>query len=574
MLIARRFWREAPLVEIKNEKDFEAWLQGKPRAVSIALAARASLRVLPLLQTKEPDERYVRDIVLPSLRAMAVSQAVAKYPAHETELATRVATAAFVAVGPNDVTALTANAAAQAARAAALPNAFTAAARAAAYAAAAADASADASASDTATFWSAVSDDATRVEEGVAAADIPGSPLWQRQRFHYKFFGPDDIRDHFNRSPVAELVNEQPDRLNSSWQKLKAALLRAKQDWDVWTDWYDDRLDGRVRNEERELAYVRIDDALWNQGPAIVNAEIKRRIEELPAIESVPVDNPQFGELQSSSAANAILAAWQPDEHGVVQLEALGQSGLQGRAGPLNTAALNTLALNQANTAIDSAPSVAEPVPPIEAIPEQEPIATRFGVNTAGVIDVVPDPLAPETVADALQREYYDELRFKAQALIELGPNQLGDLGGSAERFREALKERIEEISIASLWSRGNTLRSRLRAHDISMSNGEPDPARLPPLVAEKLRDLVDTWNVFIVGDPKGKELDQFRLGPQELQAAKELISLAAPIIEALRQSNNVATERAKQATSEQAEAAKDALGGIHGDQAINLTAS
>lgn len=84
MLIARRFWREAPLVEIKNEKDFEAWLQGKPRAVSIALAARASLRVLPLLQTKEPDERYVRDIVLPSLRAMAVSQAVAKYPAHET----------------------------------------------------------------------------------------------------------------------------------------------------------------------------------------------------------------------------------------------------------------------------------------------------------------------------------------------------------------------------------------------------------------------------------------------------------------------------------------------------------
>ena len=209
---------------------------------------------------------------------------MAKYPAHETELATRVATAAFVAVGPNDVTALTANAAAQAARAAALPDAFTAAARAAAYAAAAADASAEVAIlpgpSDTATFWSAVSDDATRVEEGVAASDIAGSPLWQRQRFHYQFFGPDDIRDHFNRSPVAELVNEQPDQLQSSWQELKAALLAAKQDWDVWTDWYDDRLDGRVRNEERELAYVRIDDALWKQGPAIVNAEIKRRIEE------------------------------------------------------------------------------------------------------------------------------------------------------------------------------------------------------------------------------------------------------------------------------------------------------
>ena len=62
---------------------------------------------------------------------------------------------------------------------------------------------------------------------------------------------------------------------------MKTALLAAKQDWEVWTIWYDDRLVGRVRNEERELAYVRIEDALWKQGPAIVNAEIKRRIEEL-----------------------------------------------------------------------------------------------------------------------------------------------------------------------------------------------------------------------------------------------------------------------------------------------------
>jgi len=61
--------------------------------------------------------------------------------------------------------------------------------------------------------------------------------------------------------------------------ELKAALHAAKQDWDVWTDWYDDRLEGDVQEEERELAYVHIDDAVWNQGPAIVNAEIKKRIE-------------------------------------------------------------------------------------------------------------------------------------------------------------------------------------------------------------------------------------------------------------------------------------------------------
>jgi hypothetical protein len=56
------------------------------------------------------------------------------------------------------------------------------------------------------------------------------------------------------------------------------ALLAAKQDWEVWTNWYEDRLESRVRAEERELAYVRIENDLWEKGPAIVNAEIKRRI--------------------------------------------------------------------------------------------------------------------------------------------------------------------------------------------------------------------------------------------------------------------------------------------------------
>jgi hypothetical protein len=60
---------------------------------------------------------------------------------------------------------------------------------------------------------------------------------------------------------------------------MKAMLHAAKQDWQVWTIWYDDRLDGRVRDKTRELAYVRIQEALWDQGPAVVNAEIERRIE-------------------------------------------------------------------------------------------------------------------------------------------------------------------------------------------------------------------------------------------------------------------------------------------------------
>ena len=47
----------------------------------------------------------------------------------------------------------------------------------------------------------------------------------------------------------------------------------------MWTDWYDDRLEGRIRSEAHELHYSGIDRLMWNEGPQVVNAEIKRQIE-------------------------------------------------------------------------------------------------------------------------------------------------------------------------------------------------------------------------------------------------------------------------------------------------------
>jgi hypothetical protein len=429
----------------------------------------------PLLQTTEPDERYMRDIVLPSFRATAASWAAAKYPARETELAGRAATAAFVAVGPNDVTALAANAGAQAVRAAANdrrvsmpPPALLPTLRKPPPAPPDSGTGhsdgfnlkfAEASGADavTAAFWSAVSIDATQVEEGRTASDIAGSPLWPQG---------------------------QPDLLQSLWQEMKAALLADGRDWQEWTIWYDDRLAGRVRDEERELVYVRIEEALWSQGPAIVNAEIKRRIEELvppprvvevsasgmaggtgraslsvaePAISAIPLDNPPITGAAAQHLSE-ISAAWQSAD------AASAAPYLRRQYVP--DVVVNPVALGAGGT----------PPAPIEAIPEQEPLATRFCVNSEGLIDVVPDPPAPGTAADPLQREFYEETRLKAQALVALGHNLLGDLSGPANRFCDGLKDRIEDISITSLWSRGNTLRIRLNAHDLSTSNKEPDP--------------------------------------------------------------------------------------------------
>ena len=140
--------------------------------------------------------------------------------------------------------------------------------------------------------------------------------------------------------------------------------------------------------------------------------------------------------------------------------------------------------------------------------------------------------------------------------------------------FAEALPENIEAVSITRLWSRGNTLGRRLDAHEIAVGSAEPsDPARLTPLVAGRLRDLVETFNVFIAGEPEGSVLEQARLGPQERAAKRAIVVAAEPIVEALRTSPGVATDTAAQALTEQIEAAQDALSttGINSDQAAEL---
>jgi hypothetical protein len=258
------------LVHFKNRKELETWLQKQPRAVSVALAARAALRALPVMQKALLRGDYRSGLVLPVFRATAVSWAAAKYPAHEKELAS-AAHPAHAAAG--DATYADVRAAATAADAAAYAahsvndpanananasRAATAAANAYVYYANDAEEAFDA-------LWSTISTDATFRERGRTASKIAGLPLWP---------------------------NNQPDDLESSWQEMKNVLHGANEDWQVWTTWYDDRLAGRVQEEERELAYVRIDDNLWLEGPGIVNAEIKRRIEELepspPLIEAIP----------------------------------------------------------------------------------------------------------------------------------------------------------------------------------------------------------------------------------------------------------------------------------------------
>jgi hypothetical protein len=207
--------------------------------------------------------------------------------------------------------------------------------------------------------------------------------------------------------------------------------------------------------------------------------------------------------------------------------------------------------------------------PDADAIPPQASAASQFGLDREGRIDLIPDAPLP----DAMQRELYEDVRYKALAMSELGHNQLAGMSEPISRFLAVAPERIEDVSITRLWSRGNTLRRRLKAHDAARTSADPtDPAILSTSVAEHLRDLVDTYNVFIVGDPTGRELDQVRLGPQERDDANAIINLAVTITEAVEKSEGLATEAAEETLTEQIEAARTAPAGIDGDQAVDLS--
>jgi hypothetical protein len=295
------------------------------------------------------------------------------------------------------------------------------------------------------------------------------------------------------------------------WDALRPDLPVA-DGWQVWLDWYNHRLAGHNRSEAHELAYVEVPDELWAGGPAAVNMRILRRLDEL--------ENQSISEREASGAT----------------------------AGPEELIGM----------------------PEVNAIPPQASVATQFAPTADGRIDLAPDPPGHSPLADAIQREQYLEVRHKALDLAGLGHNQLGDIASSVDRFLAVVPENIAAASTGRLWSRGNTLRCRLEASDDADANAG-DMARLPPLVVGMLRDLVETYNVFIIGDPKGRELDQVRLGPQELRAAKAIAQAAFPIVEALKASVRIATADAVSVLVEQSEAAKMAPIGVNGDQAVAL---
>jgi hypothetical protein len=251
---SRRNFRTGPGVDFSNADELRRFLEAQPRQVGIALAARAALRVLPMIGLpfgaslgNSESEAVVHSV----FRAVAVAwTASAPYIRLTFQAEATSAAAIILQVGGswiNPAASAARRSAAEAVRAVASTSSDLVDALAAAVTTAF---SAEAGGQD-ARGPAALADDFALLT-GHGSLFLNNVPLWPKGT---------------------------PAWADPRWYSLRNALLDAEHDWQVWTIWYQDRLDGRVQSLEREMAYVALPDELWEQASATINAEIIKRIE-------------------------------------------------------------------------------------------------------------------------------------------------------------------------------------------------------------------------------------------------------------------------------------------------------
>ncbi|MDP2149594.1 MAG: hypothetical protein Q8K13_08150 [Parvibaculum sp.] len=104
-----------------------------------------------------------------------------------------------------------------------------------------------------------------RIESGGDATSLLASPLW-----------PEQI----------------PDEVHAAWDRFKTLLLRTKEDWDVWTMWYEAALRGESFGAESEIARATLSDAVWAKGPKSANKELKQLLDFSDESPNIPEQSP------------------------------------------------------------------------------------------------------------------------------------------------------------------------------------------------------------------------------------------------------------------------------------------
>ena len=248
--------RRGQMPETNDQESLGAWLKSQSPQVAAAIAARVALRLAPFQSREAPKAQNAKagSAFLAStgaiFRANALARVVAKYPNRANELRSAALVAAERAAAGHVIDALVLSAAAYAAAVADAGTLNSAFAAPAPFAGAAPFATAYAAA--------AAADPAVRMEirfdasalQRLGTRGLADLPLW---------------------------CESLPDWWRNYWERLKAALPR-DEGWDVWIEWYEERLRGGSCGEAYELVFASAPQELWDRGPASANAWIKAHL--------------------------------------------------------------------------------------------------------------------------------------------------------------------------------------------------------------------------------------------------------------------------------------------------------
>jgi hypothetical protein len=274
-----------------DSKYFEKQFEGLPPKAVAIIALRAAMRVFPVLAQRNargavfwfwPAGDRVRHthVVCRCFQSSAFVNSLTKDAARAARAATadaaRAATAAdayaAAAAACADAAAATADATADAADAAARAAAYAAAAYAAAYAADAARA-ANAAAYAIAAAYGEAADAAIFTD----IAQIQ-RPSWIVQRPSWIDRLP--RREDAEGDPVFLLAQplwpeDVPAEAARLWIQLQRDLRGLDSGFEVWIDWYQDRLDGKSFDWEIERQWALLSEEQLSQSPAEINAYLK-----------------------------------------------------------------------------------------------------------------------------------------------------------------------------------------------------------------------------------------------------------------------------------------------------------
>ncbi len=320
-------------------EDVSRWLTGKPREVAIVFAARASLRAVPLIPWPPKSSASI----LRTFRCNQAAFALAAYPGEAARLRSAANAAASRLYDPEETKLESAEWASAAAASSGDDTGRYAFQAAASAIAAAADASSEARAD----FLNSCAADADLLDQRYAPTTLAlSSTLWPKI----------------------------PDWAVDRWTQLEHALLDAKEDWEVWTDWYEARLKGGPTDPVIELARAKIPNGTWDQGPRVVNGQIQSWYDErsishrATQAEALPPESRQAVErllraltleqLHAIGVRTALRAIplVAPDDPALLRLLRLVSLGWTAASYPNNTpnlVPLNAARIDAANTGLE-----------------------------------------------------------------------------------------------------------------------------------------------------------------------------------------------------------------------------